>query len=117
MNTDSLELIFEKLGTTMENIVPSTIEYGKRTCTIDALIYWTVFSVGIFLIILGIIYAHKTDYEHDYETICIVCFTVGIGLALFGLGLGVTSSVNLYLWNSNHATIKAYETILGWIKG
>ena len=109
MTTEAIELICEKLGTTIENLVPSVIEYCIYKAHVLLLIWGAIFMLGVFAIVLGF-----TKRALDSDS-CIVLWTLG-GIAVLICFIAVSIELyNLRLWNA-YPTMRAYETILSWAK-
>ena len=109
MKTDAIELICEKLGTTIENLVPAVIEYAKRRASVGLTIGLVFFAVGVVLIAI----AFRID-KGDSD--------VGFGCKLFGFSFLIAGAIlcginsySKYMFNAM-PTISAYKEIFGWLK-
>ncbi len=112
MNTDSIELILNKLGTTLESIVPATIAYERKVCVIGVVMGTLLIVAGISLTLITIHRAKEVDISDDF--IGMLCCGFGILFVLIGIVMMPINVYDLYMW-SKFSEIKAYETILGWV--
>lgn len=109
MTTDVIELICEKLGTTIEKLVPAVIEYGTYKTKTGLTIWGIVLAVSIFIILLGFT---RKAYATDLDIVCWV-----IGGIIFGI-FAIFVIIELYdlkMWN-NYPEMRAYETIMSWVR-
>ena len=111
MNTDAIELICEKLGTTIENLVPAVIEYINHTANIGITVSAFFLAIGVALIIAGIIIDKKSRYIDGVSFDIIGFFVALIGLVGLGFAIYNKHIVTVY------PTITAYKEILSWVKG
>lgn len=107
MSTEVIELICEKLGTTIEKLVPSVIEYCLFKLHIANFILIPLFILSVAAFYIG---CTKWAYNNDS---CVVFWIIGgIGAVL----AFVFICINFYdirIWHT-YPTMKAYETILSW---
>ena len=115
MAAEAIELICEKLGTTVENLVPAVIAYAKHGLYVQLSYSIPILIVGIICTIVTKIMLKRKEY-HDFTDLP---FSLVLG-DFFGMVIGtIWTLVNIYdlhMWNA-FPTIKAYETALRWIGG
>lgn len=108
MNAEAIELICEKLGTTVEKLLPSVIEYETSKIHAYGFICLFVFVFSIGLICLGFTkWAYRTDLDVGF-------FLFGGGFFSGSIIFGIVVIYNSWLWNIN-PTMKAWETVLSWV--
>ena len=105
MTTDAIELICEKLGTTVETLVPAVISYGKHGI-----------AVAIFLVVVGIVLILLGFMADAKGKDGIILWLVGGFALLVGVPMLLITIYNNHMWNA-YPTIRAYETIFGWFGG
>ena len=111
MNTEAIEVICQKLGTTAEKIIPEAIKFGTRSDT--ALLILGIVIAAFGLICGGIIfyyYRREGDDVYDHPmlfTFC--CCGLFIGLIIVGVQIK-----DVILWHK-FPEISAYKMILGWL--
>ena len=115
MTTEAIELICEKLGTTVESIVPAVIAYAKHSLYVQFSYSIPILVVGIILIIITATML-KTDRSRDFFDLPFGLTLGGIALPFVGVMWTLVNIYYLHMWNA-FPTIKAYETILHWIGG
>lgn len=112
MNTEAIEVICQKLGTTAEKIIPEAIKYGTKNET-------GLLIVGIVIFVFGLIcggimtYFYFRDGDDVYDhpmlfTFC--CCGVFIGLIIVGVQIK-----DVILWHT-FPEISAYKMIFGWLQ-
>lgn len=109
MTTDAIELICEKLGTTVETLVPAVISYGKHGCAIGIAVAIFLVVVGIVLILLG--FMAEANGKDGF-----ILWLVGGFTLLVGVPMLLIAIYDNHMWNA-YQTIRAYETIFGWFGG
>ena len=115
MTTETVEMILNKLGTTIENIVPATVDYMRHGVVVYLCIGIGLFVLGLIcFLILSLIGHCNFDYDTE-DNIGIACILFGGAAFVVGLIMTGWSIVSLHMWNA-YPTIRAYETILGWLK-
>ena len=118
MNTETLEFICHKLGTTIDNIIPAAIEYGKHDARYT-------FKVGIILLFVGFACAivayfihyrdsHSSSYD-DHFILLVIFGLLAVLAIVLGLFFAVFGIVETHYW-SVFPEMQAYKMILGWIK-
>ena len=116
MTTEAIELICEKLGTTMENLIPATINYEKHLQVVLLIVGICITAFGILCAIAAKAVSKYDTYENDVDMILVGLIIIGIIAIIFGLLTTIIQAVDVYMWQQ-HPTIRAYETILKWIGG
>lgn len=106
MNTDVIELICEKLGTTVEKLLPAVIEFLTHSNKIGIAVGSTLIATGLALLVIGFI----VNRHHD-GWLWFLCGTISllVGVVIFG------NSVYCYHMVKTHPTVSAYKEILEWI--
>lgn len=107
MNTDAIELICEKLGTTIENLVPAVISYLHHSNKIGIVIGIILAAIGAILICAGIIIEKHGD-GINYLIQGVIIFLIGSGIA--GCSIYCQHMVTAY------PQISAYKEIFGWLR-
>ena len=111
MTIDAVNLICQKLGTTVENLIPTVIKYGIHQDRILASAGIVLLVFGVFLIIVAML--TKNNYTGE---VAIGCTIFAIIFLFVGAGILIESAIDIHMWNL-YPQIKAYETILNWIGG
>lgn len=111
MTIDAVNLICQKLGTTVENLIPTVVKYGIHQDRILGTVGIVLAILGVFLAIVAML--TKNNYTNDVSFGCIIVAAI---LVLIGIGMVIASAVDIHMWNL-YPQIKAYETILNWIGG
>ena len=111
MNTDSIELICQKLGTTLENLVPAVIDYNIYADKIGIFIGAVILIIGFILIGVAIYLNHKEDY---YDEPIVLYFLILMAIAVGSIIFFV--SIVDYHYFVKFPEIRAYKAILGWIR-
>lgn len=115
MTTDVLDMLLTKLGTTVGQIIPATIEYGLHTTRLYIIICIATILAGLIFIATGIILLNNTDSD-ILQFLAITLFVIGfIALGLSTVCLGI-NLIDLHKWKA-YPTMEAYQTILRWIGG
>lgn len=115
MTTDVLDMLLTKLGTTVDQIIPATIEYGLHTTRFYILICIAIILAGLIFIATGIILISNTDSD-SLQFLAIALFIIGfvaLGFSTVCLGMNL---IDLHKWKT-YPTMEAYQTILRWIGG
>lgn len=106
MNTEAIELICEKLGTTVEHLVPTVIDYLTHRANVCMAIGVAFAVVGAFLIMMGFI----IDRHGDATALWFFGWVaLVIGALTFGISLYCKHLVTTY------PQISAYKEIFSWI--
>ena len=111
MTIDAINLICQKLGTTVENLIPTVIKYSIHQDRILGTVGIALVIFGVFLAIVAML--TKNNYTGDVSIGCIVIAAI---LVPVGIAMIIFSAVDIHMWNL-YPQIKAYETILNWIGG
>lgn len=107
MNTETIELICEKLGTTIENLVPAVIEYLTHRANVGITIGAIMIAVGVLLVVVGFMIEKHGDG--------FLGFFIGGAFLLFG---GVVLGVYIYSYHLivRYPEFSAYQEILKWLR-
>ena len=108
MNTEAIELICEKLGTTIEYLVPAVIEYLTHRANVGIAVGVVLVVVGAFLVTIGFVI---DKHEYGFGWFLAGGFVLGFGMIVLGFYFYARHLVIAY------PQISAYKEILGWIKG
>lgn len=117
MNSEAIELLCQKLGTTLDKLVPAVIQFGIHDAKISLMISIIILTVGIGLIITGICIANRDKYlsvDNDMQIIMPIFF--GAICFVIGLVILIICIVKLHYWNT-FPELQAYKMILKWISG
>ena len=112
MSTDQIEVICNKLGTTIENLLPSVIAFEKHGTTISLITSIVFLILGIVLFVVGIRFLKKSDFEEWPFVLIILAFVT----VFISAGLIFTNVYALHMWHK-FPEMKAYKAIFGWIGG
>jgi len=112
MNVDSVELICEKLGTTLDELLPAVISHGLYVSRI-----WS--AIGLIATIVGMYFLFKAynlnRTAKDYDDKPLIFYIIG----LFMLGLGITALGfnlwRLHMWYTA-PELTAYKEIASWFR-
>lgn len=107
---DEINLICEKLGTTINSLIPAVIEYETHSIQIGIIIAPILIAIGIVLAIIGVWRDHKAPYNDDTVILYFIsaCFIIAGTILL---------SINLYenYMLNKVPDIYAIKTILEWL--
>lgn len=111
MNEQAILALCEKLGTTVEELIPKVIAYGLHQSAVELIIFGLVTVCGLGACIFG-----RRLEKKDPDTFAPIVFyifgCVGLIFGIVGIGFSIS---DVYLWNTvPEAT--AYRTLLNWIK-
>lgn len=99
----------ERLGTTVNNLIPKVIELGILNNTYALIL-------GFILLLIGILCFIKLHFtKDDLSWVWFVCLIFGMAGTMVGIGIILCSGYDLYLWKTVPDTM-AYKTLLNWIK-
>ena len=109
MTTDVIELSCEKLGVTIENLVPAVISYETHKCHVSLCIGIVLLLLGTLFVLIGFAIHYKCDAD-------ILFFILGVISILIGIVIVPIYLYELHMWHS-YPTMCAYETVFRWIGG
>lgn len=112
MNETTIEMICQKLGTTVENIIPAVIEYCTHDNRICLAVGFILIGIGIVSTLLAIRYYRKDEYGTPH----IIFTSIAITGFVFGIIFTVGSCYNLHMI-IKFPEMYAYKTIIKWING
>lgn len=112
MNETTIEMICQKLGTTVENIIPAVIEYCTHDNEISLVAGFILIGIGTMSILLAIRCYRKDEYGTSYMIFAAIA---GISF-IFGIFLTVSSCYDLHMI-IKFPEMYAYKTIIKWING
>ena len=99
----------ERLGTTVNNLIPKVIELGIIGSTYGLIL-------GFIFLLIGILCLVKLHFtKDDLSWVWFVCLLFGIAGTILGVTFILFEGYDLYLWKTAPETM-AYKTLLGWIK-
>ena len=113
MNTEQLELICEKLGTTIDNLTPAAIEYGRCDAVVGLVVSSLILSTGLILCMV-MLYG-RIKKGHDVmidEPVLVVLFA--FIFTLIGVVMFAVTVSNYIMW-IKFPTMQAYRMVLGWL--
>lgn len=113
MTTDTIELICEKLGTTIEELVPDVIAYNVQSAKVWIVIGIFLFSIGIILTFVAIMTCVKKSNPLNESDFWMWIFSIIFLVA----GISITCAK---AWSLRAFTIaprlSAYKEIASWFK-
>ena len=116
MDTETLELLCQKLGTTLDNLIPAAIEFGKHDavytikagfCCIVACAIFAFIAYRLFLI------PESTKFDSEFVGMWVVLISILIGI--FGVFFIIYGITEHHYWRI-FPKMKAYKMLLGWVK-
>lgn len=102
-----IDALCTKLGTTMENLVPAIVEFGKYDCQITARVCMGFIIFGIVMVLIAAIMFKRTDYE----VLPVAFITIGIVAILIAATILVIALATLSEWN-RFPEVMAYKYII-----
>ena len=109
MSDQAIFELCERLGTTVNNLIPKVIELGILNN-----IYGLILGF-IFLLIGALCFVKLHFTKDDLSWVWFVCLLFGITGTIFGIVFILLFGYDLYLWKTVPDTM-AYKTLLSWIK-
>lgn len=112
MNEATIEMICQKLGTTVENIIPAVIEYCTHDSKVGLAFGCILLAIGIFSVGFAIIFYRRDEDGIPvaiFIIIAVISFIIGF---IFTIGCGY----DLHILNK-FPEMYAYRTILRWLNG
>lgn len=102
-----IDALCTKLGTTMENLVPAIVEFGKYDCQITARVCMGFIIFGIALILIAVFM-----YKHtNYDILPGLFVAIGIFAILVAAIVLVIALATLNEWN-HFPEVMAYKYII-----
>ena len=102
-----VDILCTKFGTTIENLLPAIIEFGKYDCQLTARVCVGFIIFGIALVVLGYLLVKYTEFD-ILPGLCIILGICAILIAAFIL---VVALATLSEWN-HCPEVMAYKYIL-----
>ena len=112
MNADQMQIICEKLGTTIDNLLPSVIAYGKHSCTVSFVLCGIITFLCIVLAIFGYAKVNSDYCDASDWYILLIIISIVIGVVCFAVTC--CTLCELHMWNK-FPEIQAYHSILNWL--
>lgn len=111
MNIDAIQMICDKLGTTVNQLVPEVIRYETRMNTVGLI-------MGAIILIIGVICIRLAFYldKHSSDCVEVPFFIIGVLGLVIGFFMVFIFAYKLIALNTS-PQIYAYKTIFGWIGG
>ena len=113
MTTEAIKLICEKLGTTVENFVPTVIAYSKHGIYVQLSYSIPILVVGIICIVAATV-TLKSEKYYEFMDLPISLVLGATFCTAIGIIWTLVNIYYLHMWNT-FPTIRAYETVLRWI--
>lgn len=108
---DVVNELCTRLGTSIERLLPTAIDYGRK---VDTIIFLAGLCVLIFGVILAIAAKHyANNWEYD---ICTALGAFAIVAIPVGIGMMIRAWMSLHMW-ALYPDMKAYKMILQWVSG
>lgn len=111
MSVDTIQMICDKLGTTVNQLVPEVIRYETRMNYVGLIIGAIIVVVSLLCLCAGIYFASHSSYE--MEVPFLVIGTIGLTVGLIMVFVFASELIAL----NTSPQIYAYKTIFGWIGG
>lgn len=111
MNTDTIQMICDKLGTTVNQLVPEVIRYETKMNSVGLIIGIAITAISIFFLIVAFYFE-----KHSSDCMEVPFFILGVVGLVAGLLMTFVFVHELIALNTS-PQIYAYKTIFGWITG
>ena len=105
-----IDALCAKLGTTMENLIPAIVEFGKYDCQLTARVCMGFIIFGIVLILIAVFMFKHTDYDIYYDILPGLFVAIGIFAILVAAIVLVIALATLNEWN-HFPEVMAYKYI------
>ena len=105
-----IDALCTKLGTTMENLIPAIVEFGKYDCQITARCCTWCILFGVVLIALG----YLLDKYTDADFIPGMLFVIGVITIFISTFILMVALATLSEWN-HCPEVMAYKYIISMI--
>ncbi len=114
MNEQAILTLCEKLGTTVDQLIPKAISYGIYSTKLQALIFGIVLGLSIvFLIIAFWLDNRSTYHSNDFSIPFYIFGAIALPIGLIGFFFSI---YDLHMWNIA-PEVHAYKMLLSWIGG
>lgn len=112
MNADAIQMICDRLGTTVSQLIPEVIKYTTRVNILGLIFGIFMFGLGIALLIA----AHRLYEKDHWGDLWLVLTVVGVVIFFIGFIFTILYIGELMAMNAS-PQIYAYKTIFEWIGG
>lgn len=112
MNVDAIQMICDRLGTTVNQLIPEVIKYTTRVNILGLIFGIFMFGLGIVLLVV----AHKLYAKDSWGDLWLLYAIIGGVVFLIGFVFTILYIGELMAMNAS-PQIYAYKTIFGWIGG
>lgn len=112
MNVDAIQMICDRLGTTVNQLIPEVIKYTTKINIWSFIFGIIMLAAGVAILVLA-----RKSYVKDEWGICWIALTiVGCAFSLIGFLFTIIYTGELIAMNAS-PQVYAYKTIFGWIGG
>ena len=112
MNADAIQMICDRLGTTVNQLIPEVIKYTTRVNILGLIFGIFMFGLGIVLLIA----AHRLYQKDSWGDLWVIFTITGAVTFFIGFIFTIIYIGELMAMNAS-PQIYAYKTIFGWIGG
>lgn len=112
MNVDAIQMICDRLGTTVSQLIPEVIKYTTRVNILGLIFGIFMFGFGFVLLIA----AHRLYQKDSWGYLWLLYVIIGAVVFLIGFVFTILYIGELMAMNAS-PQIYAYKTIFGWIGG
>lgn len=112
MNIDAIQMICDRLGTTVNQLIPEVIKYATRVNILGLIFGLFMFGIGTILLVT----AHKAYKKNKYADSWVIYIVIGSVVFLIGFVFAILYIGELLAMNAS-PQVYAYKTIFGWIGG
>lgn len=111
MSTDAIQMICDRLGTTVNQLVPEVIRYETKMNSVGLIIGVIITVISLLCLCARIYFAKHSSY--DMEVPFLIIGVIGLTVGLLMTFIFVSELIAL----NTSPQIYAYKTIFGWIGG
>ena len=112
MNADAIQMICDRLGTTVNQLVPEVIKYTTKVNIWSFIFGIIMLAVGIVILVL----ARKSYAKDELGFAWIISTIIGSIFSLIGFLFSVIYASEIIAMNAS-SQVYAYKTIFNWIGG
>lgn len=104
-----IEVLCDRFGTTIDNLLPAIIEFGKYDCRLTARVCTYFLIAGIVMVLLAWCIERFSRWDHDLLSCCLI--VLGTFCIVVSALIIVIALATLNEWN-NFPEVMAYKYIL-----
>lgn len=114
MNEQAILTLCEKLGTTVDQLIPKAISYGIYSTKLQITIFSIVLGLSVIFLILAVWLDNRSSYHaSDFSIVFYILGALALPIGLCGV---LFTAHDLHLWNVA-PELQAYKMLLSWIGG